>query len=122
MTSDKVLLDDLSNDPVSPERQQEIVNLVGDSGSSIRAGRGILKPVSEKTDQLLPQKFYQLSWIMTNFESILQQRRNVKPNNSPVLLFPNGKIRLPSMGTYPSIEDAYRALKRSSGDLSNETL
>lgn len=78
--------------------------------------------VKQENDQIARTAMMQLSWIMTNFESILQMRRNVKPNNSPVLLFPNGKIRLPSMGTYRSIEDAYKALKRSSGDLSHETL
>jgi hypothetical protein len=66
--------------------------------------------------------YNKLTFIITQHEEILQMRRGVKPNNSPIQIFPNGKVRIPKLGTYTSVDEAYKALRRTSGDTSNETL
>ncbi|MCL5460018.1 hypothetical protein M3M33_15385, partial [Loigolactobacillus coryniformis] len=80
--------------------------------SSIAAGKALV-PIIES-------KWHKLSYILCNFETILEHRKRVKPNNSPVFLYPNGKIRIPVMGTYTTINEAYKALKRLNGDTSQE--
>lgn len=61
--------------------------------------------------------YHKLQWILTNSVELCKL-----PNNTPIKLFPNGKIRIDRMGTYNNISEAYNALQRKNGNFSAETI
>jgi hypothetical protein len=63
-------------------------------------------------EEILKEK-QRLEWILDNSVQLLKL-----PNNTPIKLFPNGKIRIESMGTFDSINEAYYRLQRKIGNFS----
>lgn len=59
----------------------------------------------------------QLQFLLENTVELLKL-----PANTPIKLFPNGKIRIEGMGTYNSINEAYNRLQRKLGNFSAETI
>jgi hypothetical protein len=58
-------------------------------------------------------KFLQLQYILANIEDVLATKYKMIPNNNPIQLYPNGKIRLSRMGTFPNIDKAYQAVVKA---------
>lgn len=47
-----------------------------------------------------------LSYLLCHAEAAVQIRSGRLPANRPLLVYPNGKVRIEFLGTFPSIPDA----------------
>lgn len=133
-----VLLDNLADSPIPPDveitRRETIdgdVSFIPEGkfvmrsgtpmfGTSIKAGKAVIN-----TGEVMSRKaelFMKLQYILANIEEILSSKFKMIPNNNPIQLYPNGKIRLSRIGTFPSIDEAHKAVSRAMGYRSQSTL
>jgi hypothetical protein len=74
---------------------------------------------TQKTETIedIVRTHIKLKFLLENTVELLKL-----PANTPIKLFPNGKIRIEGMGTYNSINEAYSRLQRKLGNFSAETI
>ena len=48
-----------------------------------------------------------LQFVLAHQESVVEHQCGRKPTGRPVLMWPNGKIRIEFLGTFSSVSDAY---------------
>jgi hypothetical protein len=70
-----------------------------------------------KSIEAIVRDHIRLKFLLENTVELLKL-----PANTPIKLFPNGKIRIEGMGTYNSITEAYNRLQRKLGNFSAETI
>ncbi len=70
-----------------------------------------------KAIEAIVRDHIRLKFLLENTVELLKL-----PANTPIKLFPNGKIRIEGMGTFNSITEAYNRLQRKLGNFSAETI
>lgn len=61
----------------------------------------------EIAEAIAVNEFEKLQYILANQEKAVEHRCGRKPSGRPLLMWPNGKIRIEFLGTFSSVDDAY---------------
>ena len=66
----------------------------------------------EIAESVAMNEFDKLQYILANQEKAVEHRCGRKPSGRPLLMWPNGKIRIEFLGTFSSVHDAHDRVSR----------